>query len=80
MTWDTEAAKLCADLGINMIRSKTVGTHPAFVSMIRELIAETMIVRLNAEMGDDIAEIEACGVDCCIYLTEPAGSLVRSQS
>ena len=35
---DTEARELCAELGLNMVRAETVGTHPRFISMIRELI------------------------------------------
>jgi ferrochelatase len=37
---DTQAAELCRELGICFHRASTVGTHPAFVSMIRELIRE----------------------------------------
>ena len=37
---DTEARKLADELGLNMIRAATVGTHPKFISMIRELILE----------------------------------------
>jgi ferrochelatase len=37
---DTEAAALCKELGINMVRAAAAGTHPAFVRMIRELIRE----------------------------------------
>jgi ferrochelatase len=39
---DTEARKLCDELGLNMVRAETVGTHPAFIEMIRELILERM--------------------------------------
>ena len=39
---DTEARQLCERLGINMVRAATVGTHPRFVRMIRELIEERM--------------------------------------
>ncbi len=39
---DTEAHDLCQQLSINMIRVPTIGTHPRFVSMIRELIIERM--------------------------------------
>jgi ferrochelatase len=35
---DTEAAHLCAQLGIRMVRASTVGTHPDFVRMILELV------------------------------------------
>ncbi len=37
---DTEAAGLAAELGMKMARAGTVGTHPAFVAGIRDLIAE----------------------------------------
>jgi ferrochelatase len=37
---DTEARRCAEDLGLNMVRAATVGTHPLFVSMIVELIAE----------------------------------------
>lgn len=35
---DTEAAQLCKDLEIRMVRAKTAGTHPEFIHMIRDLI------------------------------------------
>src|SRR4051812_26336212 len=41
---DTEAKQRCSELGINMIRAGTVGTHPRFVRMIRELIEERVTV------------------------------------
>ena len=37
---DTEAKQTADGLGLNMIRAATVGTHPRFVQMIRELIEE----------------------------------------
>lgn len=37
---DTEARALCDHLGLKMIRAATVGKHPKFVRMIRELILE----------------------------------------
>ena len=37
---DTEARQLCNKLGIRMIRAETVGVHPKFVSMIRDLVRE----------------------------------------
>jgi ferrochelatase len=39
---DTEARALCEQLGLNMVRARTVGTHPDFVKMIRALIVERM--------------------------------------
>ena len=40
---DTEAAQLCEELKLPMVRAGTVGAHPRFVTMIRELIVERMI-------------------------------------
>src|ERR1700723_3314769 len=37
---DVEARQLCDSLGLPMTRAKTVGIHPKFVGMIRELILE----------------------------------------
>ncbi|HAW31583.1 MAG TPA: ferrochelatase, partial [Planctomycetaceae bacterium] len=39
---DTEAKDVSQELGINMVRAKTVGVHPRFITMIRELIVERM--------------------------------------
>ena len=39
---DTQARQVCEHIGLNMVRAATVGTHPRFVSMIRELIVERM--------------------------------------
>ena len=37
---DEEARRLSDELGLNMVRSRTVGVHPAFVAMLRDLIRE----------------------------------------
>ncbi len=39
---DVEAAGRAAELGLEMVRAPTVGTHPAFVAMVRELIQERL--------------------------------------
>ena len=64
---DTEARQAAADLGLNLVRAATVGTHPAFVSMIRELILE----RLDAgtprrALGTFAPRPDACPADCCL--------------
>jgi ferrochelatase len=59
---DTEAAALCRELGVNLSRASTVGVHPAFVSMIRELIVERVDGRVA---GDD------CRPDCCAPPARP---------
>ena len=39
---DVEAVELGEEIGLNVVRAGTAGTHPAFVSMIRELIEERL--------------------------------------
>ncbi len=63
---DTEARQRCDQLGLNMIRASTVGTHPAFVRMIRELMLE----RINPQterrfLGTRGPAHDVCPVDCC---------------
>jgi ferrochelatase len=62
---DTEARSLANELSLNMIRSATAGTHPAFVGMIRELIVERMDTGLDNG--------SACGFEGCC----PKGELAR---
>jgi protoporphyrin/coproporphyrin ferrochelatase len=64
---DTEAKRLCDELGINMVRAATVGTHPRFIHMIRELIEERLAdspVRLA--LGTLGPKQDVCPDDCCV--------------
>jgi ferrochelatase len=63
---DTEARAVSEEIGINMIRAATVGTHPAFVSMIRELILERTDDAPRRALGTHGARHDACAVDCCL--------------
>jgi ferrochelatase len=36
---DTQARQVCDQLGIQMVRARTAGTHPRFIRMIRDLVA-----------------------------------------
>jgi ferrochelatase len=47
---DTEARAVCDELGVRMVRAGTVGTHPAMIRMIAELIER---------------EPEPCAATCC---------------
>jgi ferrochelatase len=63
---DTEAADLCKALGIDMVRAATVGTAPAFVAMIRDLIAERAWELPGREaIGLLPANHDVCPLDCC---------------
>jgi protoporphyrin/coproporphyrin ferrochelatase len=53
---DTEAAGVCRELGMQMVRAKTAGTHPEFVRMIRDLM---------------LAGPSICAPDCCQPLQRP---------
>jgi len=54
---DTEARAVCEELGVKMVRAGTVGTHPAIIRMIAELV--------ETEPG-------VCAADCCPAPMRPA--------
>jgi len=63
---DTEARELCAKLGLHMLRAETVGTHPTFISMIRELILErTNEGQPRRALGVLGPRPDVCAEDCC---------------
>jgi protoporphyrin/coproporphyrin ferrochelatase len=64
---DTEAQQLAAELGLNLKRAATVGTHPEFVSMIRELILERIDgATPRRALGDFPPRNDFCATDCCL--------------
>ncbi|MGV3486260.1 MAG: ferrochelatase [Planctomycetaceae bacterium] len=65
---DEEAAQLCSQRGIRMARAQTVGTHPRFVSMIRELVQERISgSSARPFLGSLGAWHDVCPEDCCLY-------------
>jgi ferrochelatase len=64
---DTEVKHLCESLGINLIRAATVGTHPRFVRMIRELVEERMFDTPRLSVGKLSPSPDICPVDCCLH-------------
>jgi ferrochelatase len=63
---DLEARSRALELGLNMVRAATVGTHPRFVRMIRELAEERLSdapVRLH--LGARGPAPDVCPPDCC---------------
>lgn len=65
---DTEARQLCEQLGIDMVRVPTVGVHPRFVAMVRELVVERLEQRADRPaLGDWGPSHDVCPVDCCTY-------------
>jgi ferrochelatase len=64
---DTEAQALADELGMTLLRAATVGTHPQFISMIRELILERMEPgREKRALGTHGPSHDVCAVDCCM--------------
>lgn len=62
---DIEAKDLALELGITLVRADTVGTHPAFVRMIRELIAERALNAPRLAIGRYGPRHDICEADCC---------------
>lgn len=63
---DVEAAGLAHELGMKMVRAASAGTHPAFVAMIRKLIAERTIPNEpRLAVGNFGPNHDVCLADCC---------------
>lgn len=63
---DVEASLRCQELGLAMVRSATVGTHPRFVGMLRELILERITGSSERRaVGRFGASHDVCPLDCC---------------
>ena len=73
---DIEAVELGDELGVNVVRAGTAGTHPAFVSMIRELIEERLDPsREKRAEGRYGPSHDVCPSNCCL----PAAVVERSR-
>lgn len=55
---DTQAREVALEIGLNMVRAATVGTHPAFVRMIRSFLEEP--------------RADVCPLDCCPFILPAA--------
>jgi protoporphyrin/coproporphyrin ferrochelatase len=63
---DTEGRKKAEELGLTLIRARTVGTAPAFIAMLRELILErTMDRPVRRALGTLGPSHDICPIDCC---------------
>ena len=70
VVWDLdhEASEHASQLGITLTRAETVGTHPAFVGMIRELIEERLGKTTTRQaVGKRGPAPDLCPPDCCKY-------------
>jgi ferrochelatase len=75
---DTEARALAEELGLNMVRASTVGTHEKFPALVRELIVERVEGTPPRAIGNLPASPDACPADCCPW--DPRGAPARPQS
>jgi ferrochelatase len=65
---DEEAAAKCQELGIQLVRAATVGTHPQFVSMIVDLIEERLQPGTARPcLGTYGPSHDVCPTNCCLY-------------
>ena len=63
---DVEARQLCDELHVPMIRAGTVGTHPRFVAMIRELVEERLNPTISKlALGRYGPSHDVCPTNCC---------------
>ncbi len=70
---DEEGAEHAEDLGMTYVRAATVGTHPRFVGMIRELIQERMTeTPVRLVLGKKPPVHDNCPPNCCKPAPRPA--------
>jgi ferrochelatase len=70
---DTQARELCGELGLQMVRAETVGTHPRFIRMIRQLICERLDQgQPRLALGALGPRPDVCAADCCAMPGRPA--------
>lgn len=60
---DTQAAEAAAELGVAMVRAATVGTHPAFVRGLREIVESHLSGRAQLSV---VGEPWPCPEGCCV--------------
>jgi ferrochelatase len=67
MDLDVDAAAVARELELKMARAGTVGTHPAYVAMVRELIVERLSVEApRRALGSLGPSHDRCPADCCL--------------
>ena len=63
---DLDARSRALELGIRLVRAATVGTHPRFVRMVRELVEERMEdAPVRACLGGQGPAPDVCAPGCC---------------
>lgn len=62
---DIEAQAIARERGVNLVRAPTVGVHPKFLQMIRELIEERLGICQPRAIGQYPASHDVCRAECC---------------
>jgi ferrochelatase len=62
---DTEAQDIAREHGVNLVRAPTVGVHPKFLQMIRELIEERLGRCQPRSIGQYPSSDHVCRAGCC---------------
>lgn len=74
---DVEARQLCDSLALPMARAKTVGVHPKFIEMIRELVLERIASETSKNdrraLGSLGPRQDVCAENCCPAPPRPTG-------
>lgn len=69
---DVEAVDKAKEHGMTMVRAASVGTHPKFIAMIRELIQERMLDNpVRRCLGERGPNHDVCPANCCLPGTRP---------
>ena len=67
MDLDVEARACAEGLGLGYFRARTVGTHPAYVDMVRQLVVERMSANPQRPcLGQRGPSPDYCAPDCCL--------------
>ena len=65
---DEEAADLCKQRDIKMVRAASAGTRGQVVQMIRQLVQERLgIIEDRESLGTMGPWHDVCPADCCLY-------------
>jgi ferrochelatase len=77
---DTEAAAAAAAAGVTLRRAPTAGTHPAFVSMIAELVSERLDPATpRRSLGPDGPWPDDCPAGCCVSAGRPPAGVGQAR-
>jgi protoporphyrin/coproporphyrin ferrochelatase len=77
---DTEAQDIARERAVNLVRAATVGVHPKFLQMIRELIDERFGLCQPRAIGQYPPSHDICAPGCCPAPARRASSSLSDSS